>query len=137
VPRDAQPPRRAASSHPAVWVLEPRLGRADVPRVCAQFGTWIQDQVGGAVVCDAGAVVDPDAVTVDVLARLHLTAKRFGRRIQVEGARDRLTELLAVVGLEALLSAPAGLGVHPGRQPEQREQSLGLEERVDPHDSAR
>ncbi|MCW2647091.1 MAG: hypothetical protein QOD31_894 [Pseudonocardiales bacterium] len=135
MPRHAQPPRPAASSRPAVWMLEPRLGRADVPGVCAQFGAWIQNQAGTAVVCDAGAVVDPDAVTIDVLARLHVTAKRLGRRIQVEGACGRLTELLGLAGLDGL-SAPAGLGVQPGRQPEQREQSVGLEERVDPDDSA-
>jgi hypothetical protein len=108
----------------------------DVPRVCAQFGAWIQDQAGVAVLCDAGGLVDPDAVTVDVSARLHLTAKRLGRRIRVEGARDRLNELLAVVGLDALPPVPAGLGVQPWRQPEQREQSLGREKRVDPGDSA-
>jgi ABC-type transporter Mla MlaB component len=92
-----------------------------------------RDDPGGEVVCDVSGVVDPDAATIEALARLQLSALRAGRRIRIEGAGSRLTELLALTGLDEVL-APAGSGVEPGCQAEEGEQPLGVEERVDPDD---
>ena len=94
------------------------------------------DDAGVEVVCDVSGVVEPDAATIEALARLQLSALRVGRRIRIEGAASRLTELLALTGLDEVLSGPAGSGAQPGRQPEEREQLLGVEERVDPDDPA-
>jgi ABC-type transporter Mla MlaB component len=88
------------------WALEPQINREDVAGLCEQFRGWLQDQVGVAVVCDVSAIVDPDVVIVDVLARLQLSALRVGRRIRIEGACRQLAELLAVTGLGELFSAP-------------------------------
>ncbi len=57
--------------------------------------------------CDVGAIVDPDAVTVDALARLQLTARRKGRTIRLLHASPELEELLALTGLGHLVGTGA------------------------------
>jgi hypothetical protein len=59
---------------------------------------------------------------VDALARLQLAARRGGYRIEVVGAPDEVVELVELAGLSDVL------GVEPRRQPEQREERLGVEE---------
>jgi hypothetical protein len=63
-----------------------------------------------------------DAVTVDILARLVLTARRLGAELHLANPTRELRELASFMGL----SAP--LGIEPWREPEQREQGLGVEE---------
>ena len=86
--------------------------------------------------CDVGSIVDPDAVTVDALARLQLTARRLGRQIRVEHASPALRELLALMGLSGVvpLSEPSGLEAR--RQTEEREQRGSVEEERDSADPA-
>jgi hypothetical protein len=62
-----------------------------------------------------------DLVTLDVLARLQLAAKRCGGGLQVCAASDDLLDLIEFAGLGDVL------GVEPRRQPEEREQGLGVE----------
>ena len=71
--------------------------------------------------CDVSAL-DPDAVTLDVLARLQLSSRRRGCTLKLRQASRELRELLAFVGLEEVLR------VETGRQPEEREQGVGVEE---------
>jgi len=73
------------------------------------------------IVCDVGALA-PDAVAVDALARLQLTARRLGLEIRLRDASSELQDLLAFVGLRNVLRVEAG------GQAEQREQRLGVEE---------
>ena len=73
------------------------------------------------IVCDVGALA-PDALTVDVLARLQLTARRRGCEIRLRHASGELCELLDFVGLRDVLRVEAG------GQAEEREQRLGVEE---------
>ncbi len=63
-----------------------------------------------------------DAVTVDMLARVALTAKRLGANVCLAHASVELAELAVFMGLSKVL------GVEPGRQPEQREQGLRVQE---------
>ena len=81
------------------------------------------------VVCDVGDL-EANMVTVDALARLQLTARRLGCRIELRGGSPELAGLLAFVGLTDVL----GLG--PRRQPEEGEQPRRVEERVDRGDAA-
>jgi ABC-type transporter Mla MlaB component len=67
------------------------------------------------IVCDVGALVAPDAGTIDVLARLQLAAHRVGKEIRLRHASSELRELLAFTGLEDAL--PLELE----GQPEERE----------------
>jgi hypothetical protein len=66
--------------------------------------------------------VAPDAGTVDALARLQLGLRRCGVEMRLRHASDELVELLAFVGLGEVLR------VEPGRQAEEREQCLSVEE---------
>jgi hypothetical protein len=75
----------------------------------------------GLIVVDVSALA-PDAGVVDALARLQLAARRRGLETRLLGAAVELLELIAFVGLAEVLC------VEPGRQPEEREQRLGVEE---------
>ncbi len=68
------------------------------------------------------SALDPDALTIDALARLQLSSRRVGLEIRLRHASNELQELLAFVGLDEALRLEAG------GQPEQREQRLGVEE---------
>ncbi|MFA9446735.1 STAS domain-containing protein [Egicoccus sp. AB-alg6-2] len=60
-------------------------------------------------VLDVAALVDPDAATVEALARVLLTARRLGRTVRLRQPSPRLTELLHLFGLDDVLptdSAP-------------------------------
>lgn len=67
---------------------------------------------------------------VDALARLQLAARRSGYEIAVTDAPSDLIELIELAGLCDVL------GVEPLRQPEQREQRLGVEEERELPDAA-
>lgn len=82
--------------------------------------------------CDVCAF-PPDLASVDVLARLQVTAKRRGCSIHVRGASPELRALLQFCGLADTLALDV-LGVEPGRQAPQREQRLGLEEELEVDD---
>jgi len=54
----------------------------DVVRLCDVGRALIEaGQVDGDLVCDVRALTDPDAVALDTVARLRLTARRSGRRL--------------------------------------------------------
>jgi ABC-type transporter Mla MlaB component len=112
------------------------IARADVPGLCRRVGPLLEGCDAALVVCDVSACVDPDAVMVDALARLQLTARRLGRQIRLRHAPGELQELLALVGLCDVLPLGAELRPEPSRQPEEREQAFGVEEGVDPGDPA-
>jgi ABC-type transporter Mla MlaB component len=69
-------------------------------RVCALFGENRPD----VAYCDVRGV-EPNAVTVDALARLQLGARHHGCRVYLRGASDELLELLAFLGLDDVLPA--------------------------------
>jgi hypothetical protein len=75
----------------------------------------------GPIVVDAGVLV-PDATTLDVLARVQLMARRIGLEARLRGASDELLDLIGFAGLTDALR------VELERQPEEREERLGLEE---------
>jgi len=80
------------------------------------------------VICDAGAL-RPDAVSVDALARLRLEARRHGCRVELRNVPAELGGLLAFLGLARAVGLSGGF--EPQREAEEREQPLGVEERVD------
>jgi ABC-type transporter Mla MlaB component len=84
--------------------------------------------------CDVGALGRADVRAVGVLALLQLAARRRGLRIVFRGAKGDLRELLTLLGLDEALPCIGGSGVEPRRQPEQREEPLGVEEEADPDD---
>jgi ABC-type transporter Mla MlaB component len=84
------------------FVINGPIARADLPglyqRVCAMM-----DGAGGAVAVCEVRDVNPDAVTVDALARLQLAACRHDCQVRLRGASNELRELVAFMGLAAVL----------------------------------
>lgn len=78
------------------------------------------------VECDVAGLA-PDAVSVDTLARLQLEAGRHGCRVQLRNVPAELGRLLSFLGLGDAL----GGGLEAQRQPEEGEEPLRVEERVD------
>jgi len=74
------------------------------------------------IVCDLSALSGADAETIDLLARLQLAARRHGRTLRFLHASPALRDLIAFVGLEAVLR------VEPRRQAEERKDPVGVEE---------
>jgi ABC-type transporter Mla MlaB component len=101
--------------------------RADIPALCADLAELLRGRGPGVVLCDLAAVARPDVVTVEALARLRMTARRYGWRLLVDGAGPALLELVGLLGLTDLLP-------EAGRQPEEREEAGGVEEVVDRRD---
>jgi len=71
--------------------------------------------------CQVGAL-EADAATLDLLARLQLSARRLGIEVRLLEASPELRELVAFAGLNGVLR------LEPGRKAEEREEPLGVEE---------
>lgn len=140
-PEAADGPAGRAGSAPAVLVLGPVVGRADVPGLCARLSALAarHGPEAGPVVVDVGAVRAPDLAVLEALARLGLTARRLRRGLLLRGAGGELRALLARSGLDTVLPT-AGLpgvgGVEPGGEAEEREEPGGVQEGVERGDPA-
>lgn len=110
------------------WAIGPAIARGDIPVLCERLTVLLHASSAPAVLCDLGAITEPDAVTLEAVARLQLTAQRLGRGIRFQRPARQLLDLLVLTGLGATL----GLEFH--RQAEQREQAFGVEEVVDSDD---
>ncbi len=75
------------------------IARGDLPGLCQRVCRLLSASDAEIVRCDV-AGIDPDAVTVDALARLQLAARRQGCQVQLCHASDALLELVAFMGLE-------------------------------------
>ncbi|HEX2051367.1 MAG TPA: hypothetical protein VHJ34_12165 [Actinomycetota bacterium] len=126
--------RRSGEPAAVVIVVAGRVAPADAATLCERVGALVRTRCAGAVVCDMGAAA-PDLGAVDLVARVHLVARRFGARATVRRARPELVALLALAGLGDVVALEP-LRVEARRQPEQREQRLGVEEERDPGDRA-
>jgi ABC-type transporter Mla MlaB component len=106
----------------------------DVRRLCERVRGLLEACDVDVVVCDVTALVEPDAVTIDALARLQLIARRRGREIRLRHACGHLKDLLALMGLSDVVPLAPALPLEPGGQAEQREPAGGVEEETDPAD---
>jgi ABC-type transporter Mla MlaB component len=131
-PIRALPP--APWSSTMVVVVDGRIARADAPKLCDQLTATLKDRSTDLVICDVGALVNPDIGTVDVLARLALTARRLGCQVRLRHARPRLQDLVALVGLCGAERPGAALPLEMEGESEQREHASGVQERGQPGD---
>jgi STAS domain-containing protein len=115
-------------------VLTAQVGRAEAAGLCERACSCLAESGVGPLVCDVGALTDPDAGTLDVLARLALTASRRARRVRLRGACGELEELVELAGLVEVLPAEERLRLEPGGQPEHREEPRSVQEERDPRD---
>lgn len=78
------------------------IALADLPGLCERVCALLEHSGAGVVVCDVRDA-DADAVTVDALGRLQLSARRHGRRVRLRHVSSDLRELLAFIGLGDVL----------------------------------
>jgi ABC-type transporter Mla MlaB component len=125
---------RAARSYlqmPRDVVISGPLAPAELAELCECVRCRLEGCDAEVLVCDVRALTHPDVATVGALARLQLTARRLGRRIQLRDPPLELRRLLELCGLADVLPAGARLRLEPLGQPEEWEQPRGVEERVD------
>lgn len=70
------------------------IGHADLALLAASGASLLD--------CDV-STVEPDAVTVNALARLQLAAQNYGCRVRLRNASSELAELIAFMGLDDVL----------------------------------
>jgi hypothetical protein len=87
--------------------------------------------LAGRILVLDGRELEADLATVDVLARITLEARRGGRVLQVRHASDELRDLLALAGLTEVIPCRGDSVVEVRRQPEHREELLGVKEEGD------
>jgi hypothetical protein len=94
----ATPPRERIA-----FAIHGPILRSDLPglcdRVCGLLAAGPVDEAW----CDVRGV-EPDAVTVDALARLQLAARRRRCRVRLRNASPALLDLVAFMGLTEVLA---------------------------------
>jgi ABC-type transporter Mla MlaB component len=135
----SEPPLKAvsalgSSAEPGalVLVLCDPITRTDTEWLCDRLRSLLGRSEAALIICDVAALASADVATVGALARLQLTARRYGGQIRLRHACDELRDLLALLGLTE--TVPLSGGPEPGRQTEEGKQVLGVEKRVDPGD---
>jgi ABC-type transporter Mla MlaB component len=93
----------AAPASPVLtFAVHGPIARADLPGLCDRVCALLERSAAAVALCDVSGV-EPDAVTVDALARLQLAARRHGCRVRLRNASSELLELLAFMGLSDVL----------------------------------
>jgi hypothetical protein len=113
-------------------VMNGSMTRPGIADLCEHARGLLEGSDAQLVVLDLGDIADPDAVTIDTLARLQLIVGRLGKRTRFRNACREVQELVAVMGLADVLRVDPRSRVEPGGEPEQREQARGVEEERDP-----
>jgi anti-anti-sigma regulatory factor len=135
---DSPTPTPSDVSFPEPTTIEFTIGavvaRADIPALTERAQRLMAGVNANRLVCDVGAITSPDAVTVDALARLQLTARRLGCHVRLEHASPQLRELLSFVGLSEVLLLGRRSGIEARGQAEQWEQGIRVEEEGNPAD---
>jgi ABC-type transporter Mla MlaB component len=80
------------------------IARDDLPGLCDRVCDLLRSSGADEALVDVGSV-EPDAVTVDALARLQLGARRTGCRVRLRHASAELSELVRFMGLSDVLLA--------------------------------
>jgi ABC-type transporter Mla MlaB component len=91
-----------------VFALEGPIVPRDVRWLCERVRSLLESSGAGHVICDVGAVVRPDAGTVEALARMQLTARRLGGRLKLQNACGDLRELITLAGLTDVMQCLDG-----------------------------
>jgi ABC-type transporter Mla MlaB component len=88
--------------HTLAFDIRGPIAREDLPGLCHRVCALLGGAGAKVALCDVLGV-EPDAVTVDALARLQLAARRHGCRVQLRHASDELKELVEFMGLADVL----------------------------------
>ena len=74
------------------------IAREHLPGLCDRICALLHESGATTAFCDVTGV-EPDAVTVDALARLQVAAGRLGCTVRLRNASPGLRELVALMGL--------------------------------------
>ena len=86
-----------------VFTIRGPIERGDLPGLCERVCALLERSRATVALCDVGGV-EPDAVTVDALARLQLAARRHACRVRLRNASAELRDLVALMGLADVLT---------------------------------
>jgi ABC-type transporter Mla MlaB component len=92
----------APAPQTVAFAIRGPIAREDLPGLCDRVCALFQASRAGVALCDVSGV-EPDAVTVDALARLQLGARRSGCQVRLRNASPELLELLGFLGLRDVL----------------------------------
>jgi ABC-type transporter Mla MlaB component len=93
----------ASAPQTIAFAITGPIARSDLPGLCDRVCGLLASSRADVALCDI-AGVEPDAVTVDALARLQLAARRHGCTVRLRRASDELCELVAFMGLSDVLT---------------------------------
>jgi ABC-type transporter Mla MlaB component len=79
------------------------IARSDLPGLCDRVCRLLATSEAEVARCDVTGV-EPDAVTVDALARLQLAARRRRCQVRLRNASPELLSVVAFMGLEDVLT---------------------------------
>ena len=79
------------------------IARGDLPGLCGRVCALLEGSRAAVALCDVTGI-EPDAVTVDALARLQLAARRHDCQVRLRHASDELRELVDFMGLRDVLT---------------------------------
>jgi hypothetical protein len=93
----------ARSQPPPTFVIRAPIRRSDLAGLGERLLQHLRACGARLLLCDVAGLLDPDAETVDALARIQLIGQREGASVYFRGASLELRELLEFVGLVDLL----------------------------------
>jgi ABC-type transporter Mla MlaB component len=93
---------RVSAPGTIAFVIGGPITRADLPGLCDRVCALLAESRASVALCDVSGI-EPDAVTVDALARLQLAARRHGCQVRLRHASAELLDLVAFMGLSDVL----------------------------------
>ncbi len=96
-------------------MIPAEIAPGDVAELCERIRELVEGTGTRAVWCDVRAITAPDLCTVELLARLQLTARRLGAGIRLRATPPELLDLLELVALRRVCGAEAILRVESRR----------------------
>lgn len=93
----------APAPQTVTFAIRGPIAREDLAGLCDRVCALMASSGGSVALCDVRGV-EPDAVTVDALARLQLAAQRRRCRVRLRHASDQLLHLVAFMGLADVLA---------------------------------
>jgi ABC-type transporter Mla MlaB component len=94
------PPPRAPRT--VAFAIHGPIERGDLPGLAERVCAILRSCDARVALCDVEGV-EPDAVTVEALARLQLAARRLRCQVRLRGASSELLELVELMGLTDVL----------------------------------
>jgi ABC-type transporter Mla MlaB component len=92
----------APTPEPVAFAFDGPLADSDLCGYCERVRALLEQSGASMALCDVSRA-DPDAVTINALARLQLAARRQGCELEVRHASAELLDLLDFMGLRDVL----------------------------------